>query len=462
MKKFILFVAIAASSFTTQSQALSYEDLGLLFSQSDLNGSARFTAMSGAFGALGGDVSAITINPAGLSVFNRSNVTLGFNTRTTDYTTNYYGNSFTTQEEYFQLSNAGAVLVIDDYNNSDWSKFAIGVNYRILKDFENTFYAEGNSGFASFNTFPLDNSPNNPTLYDIAEEQQFSNFYDGDISELNFGFSALFQEKLHLGAVVNTYSLTFSQQAVLREFNNDGSGNTLDAKFYQENFTSGAGFSVGAGFIYKANDQFRFGVSYQTPTWYTEIIEDTNIIENDGYYGDTEIIVSNNNTIYDNTAGGFLPVQSLLYKLQTPSKLTASAALVFGKFGLISFDYSTRNYQNIELSGANFINENNFFETQLRRTNAYNVGTEWRFNRLSLRGGYRYEQSPDANAIDSDNLESYSLGLGYNFGNVKVDFAYSNNNRTSIYNFYPQYQQVDPANITIDNSNFTASVSISL
>ena len=44
--------------------------------------------------------------------------------------------------------------------------------------------------------------------------------------------------------------------------------------------------------IYKASKNLRLGVSYQTPIWYSEIIEDTNIVDNDGYFGVTEISVS--------------------------------------------------------------------------------------------------------------------------------------------------------------------------
>lgn len=86
--------------------------------------------------------------------------------------------------------------------------------------------------------------------------------------------------------------------------------------------------------------------------------------------------------------------------------------------------------------------------------------TEFRLDKLSLRGGYRYEQSPDANAIDSDNLESYSLGLGYNFGTVKFDIAYTSNSRTGLYNFYPQFNGIDAAELNIDNTLITAGISL--
>jgi long-subunit fatty acid transport protein len=462
MKKFILFVALAAVSFTSYSQALGYEDLGILFSQNDGNGSARFVAMGGAFGALGGDVTALAVNPAGVSVFKGSHASIAFQSRSTDYMTNYYGNTVTTQDEYFRLSSAGAVFSFEETNSNDWSRVSFGVNYRILVDFDNTFLASGNSGFATFDTFPLDADPDNPIIYGIAENQNFINSYTGDVSELNLAFGGVFQDNLHVGFGINFQDLNFAQRATLREANNDGNGNTLDARFYQENFTTGTGFNFSAGFIYKVNKSFRIGASYQSPTWFTELIEDSNIVNNDGFFGDTEIIVSNDNIIYDNTAGGFLPTQSLLYRLRTPSQITLSSAIIFGKTGLLSFDFISRNFQGLNLSGDDFTNENLFFDDSLRRTNSFNVGTEWRFNRLSLRGGYRYQQSPDANAIDSDNLQSYSAGLGYNFGTVKINLAYSNNNRTGLYNFYPQFPQVDAAEIDIDNTMVTLGIAVSL
>ena len=41
-------------------------------SQTDLNGTARYLGMSGAFGALGGDISSMSTNPAGLGIYRSS------------------------------------------------------------------------------------------------------------------------------------------------------------------------------------------------------------------------------------------------------------------------------------------------------------------------------------------------------------------------------------------------------
>lgn len=460
MKRFFTIAALFSATFMSNSQSLSYEDLGILFSQNDNNGSARFTAMSGAFGALGGDISSINVNPAGLSVFNNSEFSGTFNSRNSEITSTYYGNSTTTQDQFINLSNVGAVLVFDSAYSKDWSKFAIGVNYKITKDFADSFLTQGNSNITTFSEYPLDT--NNPALiYNIADEQRFNNAYTGELSEINVGFSSVHQNKLHIGASLNFYDLSFSQRSTLTEFNSDINGNELDANLYQENFTVGSGFSMNMGFIYKANQSFRFGLSYQTPTWFTELTERTNILDNDGFFGDTEIIVSENNRIYDNTAGGNYPSQSFIYKLKTPSKLTASAAFIFGKNGLLSLDYTNKNYKSIQLSGDDFSSENQSFQDNYRNTNNFNLGTEWRFDRFSVRGGYMFEQSPDKAALDSDNLEGYSLGAGYNFGNFKLDFSFTDNNKTSIYNFYQGFN-VNPTNLDLNNRIFTATVTLAL
>lgn len=72
MKKITAIAILFAVTITSYAQSLGYQDLGVLFSQDDLNGSARFTSMGGAFGALGGDISVMNINPAGIAVFNNS------------------------------------------------------------------------------------------------------------------------------------------------------------------------------------------------------------------------------------------------------------------------------------------------------------------------------------------------------------------------------------------------------
>jgi len=461
MKKITLLALFYAIAFPAVSQSLGYQNLALLFSKENNSGTARFNAMSGAFGALGGDVSAIKINPAGAAIFNSSLFSNTLNSRSTDITSTYYGNSNTTQNEYFNFSQGGAVFVFNSYTNSNWTKFAFSFNYSIRNDFRDHFLANGNSKFASFNEFPLDtNEPK--TQYNNSESQQYENVYKGEVSEYNFAVSGVYQHDLYLGISVNTFDLNFNQRSILSEQNNDGAGTVLNADFLQVNHTVGAGFSLSAGFIYKATKKLRLGFSYQTPIWFTEIDEETNIINNDGFFGDTEIAITGNNTTYANTAGSYYPSQIYSYNLKTPSKTTASLAYIFGSNGLISIDYSYKNYTKMEFSDAGFSAENRFFANDLKNTHTMNIGSEWRFNALSLRGGYHYEQSPYKNAIKSDNDKGYSFGAGYKFGTTKLDFSYQNSSHTALYDFYPQYNEVNAADLTIDNRIVSVTLTFSL
>ncbi|VAW26595.1 putative hemin receptor, partial [hydrothermal vent metagenome] len=58
MRKLYLIVMLCIT-YISSAQTLSYNDIGVLFSQEKINGTARYNAMSGAFGALGGDLSSI-------------------------------------------------------------------------------------------------------------------------------------------------------------------------------------------------------------------------------------------------------------------------------------------------------------------------------------------------------------------------------------------------------------------
>ncbi|MDR2791632.1 MAG: hypothetical protein LBB27_02680, partial [Tannerellaceae bacterium] len=77
MKKIIVAFA---GLLLTGGTAFGQSQLDALrYGQTDLNGTARALGMGGAFGALGGDVSVMGGNPAGLGVFRSSEwvITLG-------------------------------------------------------------------------------------------------------------------------------------------------------------------------------------------------------------------------------------------------------------------------------------------------------------------------------------------------------------------------------------------------
>ena len=88
MKKYITLVLFGLTVTTMQSQDITD---AIRFSQENLNGTARFRAMGGAFGALGGDFSSLNVNPAGSAIFANNQVTFTLNSFGTNNKSNYFG-----------------------------------------------------------------------------------------------------------------------------------------------------------------------------------------------------------------------------------------------------------------------------------------------------------------------------------------------------------------------------------
>ncbi len=449
MKKLFL-AAMLCIAFISNAQTLGYNDIGVLFSKEKINGTARYNAMSGAFGALGGDLSAIETNPAGAAVFLNSEFALSLNIKNSETIVNYYGNNEFSENDITSLSQAGGVFVFESYSrNSAWGKVALGFNYSIANDFETQWFAKGNNNYPTWIDDPNDDN----IQYLDTDGQYFENFNDGRNDKYSFTFASELNNNMYLGASFSTYDIENLQRILLEEYNKDGNGNNLDASLIQELYTYGEGFSFNIGLISKASENMRLGLAYQSPVWYT--------LSEDYLDSDLEVYVSNTDELITDFSG----YNAFDYKLRTPSKLTGSFAYIFEKQGLISIDYIYKNYSNIELDMAGnfgFIEENKAFNADLEARGELRMGTEWRFDKLSIRGGYHFEKSPYKNALDSDATEGFSLGAGYKFRGGKIDASYQKDTNTAAYNFYPQYNNINAAELDIDTSKITVTLVLNI
>ncbi|WP_424656001.1 OmpP1/FadL family transporter [Capnocytophaga granulosa] len=119
--------------FSLLGGVLSAQNLtdGLRYSMEGLNGTSRFNAMSGAFSSLGGDLSAVALNPAGTSIFTRSemSVTLsGVNSKND-------ANGLTTISSDFLLSQFGVAFPIA-IGEEGWKNIAFAFNYQKTHNFD--------------------------------------------------------------------------------------------------------------------------------------------------------------------------------------------------------------------------------------------------------------------------------------------------------------------------------------
>lgn len=440
---FSLFIGLVINA-----QILNYDEFGILLSQENKQGTARTMAMKGAFGALGGDLSAISINPASGAVFMESaaTFTLGFNQK--DLMSDFYGNQVQNSNSNLNVAQIGGLLVFNNNTQEDGlNKIAIALNYGILNNFNNSWVASSTSFPASYFDYPN------------VEFQQYKNITSGKQAELNFSIAAQFNDVLYIGASLNAYNINYIEDSTREEIAYDNEGNYIDSfeSFWQE--VQGDGLSLGLGAIFKITQGLRLGLSYISPVWY-EIHEENNMFEEytDDAYGYYDVFYSNDPPAYGNNIN---KIQAYDYALRTPSKLTGSIAYVFGKQGLISADVTRKNYKGINLN-PNIIQTNEYIDTILKASYKLNFGTEWRIDKISIRGGYSYEQNPYTDAIDSDNLTGIAFGLGYDFGKFTIDIAYDYSEQTDYYNFYPDINFINGSELTKNYDKVIATVAFKL
>lgn len=487
MKKILLYLSLLATGLIN-AQEVRPED-GIRYSLQDINGTARFRAMSGAFGALGGDLSSLNVNPAGSVFFNNNYASISASVLNSKNKSNYFGTTTNENSSTLDLNQLGAVFIFTS-DEKNWNKIALGFNYENMKDFDNDLFLSGtnpnnsiskyfvdyanlyanSSDFAydqaqmGYDTYIIDPT-SNPDVF-VSNVPSGGNYYQANaISTTGFNgkmtanVAASYRDFLSIGLNLNLHITDYVRSSSLYESNSNPE-NTLpqstirEIRFDNEVYTYGTGFSFNLGAIVKPTEFLRLGLSYESPTWYrlndelTQDLYTTSINNPDGiqspYYQSPIMIFPT-------------------YKLQTPAKATGSIAYIFKNIGLISFDISRKDYSSIEFkpkSDNTFRNINNFYTDNLK-DNALEIrlGGEYKYKQFSFRAGYRFEESPYKVDYAMGDLTGYSGGIGYNFGHNRLDLAYTNAHRN--YNQYLISSGMnDTARIRTTQNNVTLTYSI--
>lgn len=496
MKKIVFLICIGFSFNVTQSQEI--QD-AIRYSQDNLNGTARFRAMGGAFGALGGDLSSLNVNPAGSSIFSNNQLTISLSTFNKKNESNYFGTNTSESDSSFDMNQTGGVFVFKNQNpSSNWKKFSVAVNYENTNNFDNSIFSAGTNPtrsvanyFTSYaNGVPLGliTSSNYASLDHGAQQaylgyegyiinpvtdldtnslytsnvtpggnyyQENSIYSSGYNGKLSFNAATSYKNKVYFGVNLNSHFTDYVRSSSFYESNNNTLGTdytVTNLRFDNNLHTYGTGFSFQLGAIAKLTDEIRLGLAYDSPIWYNlsdefsqnlVAIRANNLNELPADVVDPQII-----NYYDP------------YKLTTPSKITGSFAYIFGKTGLISIDYSYKDYGNTKFEPENdpyYRGLNSEMSNTLKSSGELRLGAEYKIKEWSLRGGYRFEESPYKNGTTIGDLNSISAGLGYNFGMFKLDFAYTNAQRNSQQPFFSQ-GFTDGAKIKSTNNDFTMTL----
>ena len=148
----------------------------LQMSQTDLRGTSRFQSMAGAFGALGGDLSTMTQNPAGIGVYRSSDLGL---TLSLDCNSVKSGVD-KLNESKFNVNNVGYVGAIR-LNSESVPNLNFGFSYNRVKSF-NRHYIGGVTGIeSSMSNFIADEFVNVPgfTADDLYWLDDYNPYFDG-------------------------------------------------------------------------------------------------------------------------------------------------------------------------------------------------------------------------------------------------------------------------------------------
>ena len=140
MKLFLRLILVSSGVFFVYLNATAQVDFGTLslaFSQTGNGGTARVNGFGGANTALGGDLSSILSNPAGLGFYNRSDVSLTPVISIHSNSTDYLGSTMNSSESKFSLGNLGIVFnkTKSDEVPGNWRGGNFGFSYNRINAF---------------------------------------------------------------------------------------------------------------------------------------------------------------------------------------------------------------------------------------------------------------------------------------------------------------------------------------
>ncbi len=480
---------LLTAAFLTFAGAMAQNvDDALRYSQIFYTGTARFMSMGGAFTALGGDMSTLSQNPAGIGVFRSSEISLSpqlFHSKTS---ANFNGLS----DDYlynFNLGQAGIVSSLISGNaTSGLISLNVGYSFNKTNNLNSSARIQGNSTTSSMADYWADNSFGTSyrdlsgaagIAYDAwildtitgtganTYGTVFSNYGDnassdygqnirrlisnqGFTGEHAFSIGGNYSNKVFFGATLGISRLRYTGHYEHLE----KADYYLDSQFsdftYVEHFeNTGTGISLKIGTIIKPTEELRIGFAFHSPTLYRI---------NERFY---------DNITSNFTDGGHYEFKNdelaYNYALTTPFRALAGIAYQFKKMALFSLDYEFVDYTTIRFSetGDNYdYSEKNLeIKNTLKPASNVRLGGEFRFNKMYFRGGYGYYGKVFKTGEVNDNMfnRSISLGAGFREQNINIDFGFTNLRNEQNYILYNTSFETASAKLTNSRNIFTVT-----
>jgi hypothetical protein len=442
------------------------------FSQTDLNGSARSMSMGGAFGALGGDMSAMSHNPAGLGVYRSSEIQGTFDFNNTNVKADWGGIKNSRQYNAFGMDNFSYEGYFPTGFERGIKGWNIGFSYNKVKEFNRKYSAAGKAQFSladyvasrATNAFGSDGGI---YLNELQLTDTYDPYYNHDLSGQwlpILGYESGFyvpaddrnpQNDIYYGAFPNAPQetvLDIRERGSMKEYNFSAATNISDVVFlgmtlgitdidyrmasrHHETFsgsdnltlensleTEGTAYSVNLGVIVRPINALRLGVAFNSPKWYK--MTDYYFATGDSYLGSDNPPSMSAETPVENSVAD--------YALQTPARWIFSVAGVIGTSALLSLDYELTDYRMMRLGERegddfSFDADNSIINDDFKYAHTIKAGAEIKPTpRLAVRAGYVWQSNPMTHYLTDTNnpSEVYTAGTVPHYTTIAAPTAY--------------------------------------
>ncbi len=477
MKKAILIFFLCF--LLLQSFAQSPDDI-LKYSYFPQHGSARNVAIGGAMGSLGGDITSMYVNPAGLGLYKTSEVVISPAFQFNNNKAAFRGTDLSSNKTAFDLGLTGAVFGSQNqYSKNKSEAFGIAVNQ--TANFNNTITYSGQNNLSSYSEqFAEEIAKNGYSLNDLlsnASPAPFGSspaFYtylvdtttvngqtiikgtpesildaggalnqtktvktNGGIYEVALSYAANTNDKFYYGFTLGIPIVSYRRNNFFREQSatNDATSDFAYSEWNDQLKTNGYGLNAKLGLLYKPTNFVRLGLAIHTPTYYTLTDKESSNMTTAFKNPDTALSVSSATF----TDGG---VGSTRYITNTPWRFIVSGSYVLHEVndvsrqrGFITADaeyvtYGSARYKSdghLEESSddAYFTNVNSVIKNYYKGAFNFRVGGEVKFNTIAVRLGGAYYGNPYRDAALSSSITQVSGGLGYRSKGIFIDLTYA-------------------------------------
>ena len=516
MKKRILWLSLPlALGQASYSYAQDATD-ALRYSQLQFGGSARTLGIGGANVALGADYGSVSSNPAGLGLYQKSEIqiTPGFSVGQGEGTllngTSSAG-PLSQNANNFNFS-GGAVFSSRSsrlgYGSDDsaWKGGAFAIGFTRIADFNGGSNYLGtvndrNSILQRLREYrtPLTGSNNGsivsqaPDSYYNLDGLAYGGFLtdvdrgrrgqdtlltqirrgaitqgekittSGSMSQFDLAYGGSYRDKLYIGLGLGIVTSNYHSRRTFTESENDPSTTFRDLSLYDEVQTRGTGVNARLGLIYRVVDAVRIGASVQTPTWmrmtdtYSQSLT-TNYTDNAGNVNETNTPSTGTN--------------QYAYTITTPFRANGGVAVTIGKYGFLTGDVEYVGYQQARLDSnpnntlgdnADFSADNADIQRNYAKAVNLRFGGEARLDIFRVRLGYaRYGSPYNSSSVLSQNATGlaqnyYTAGLGLRTGSFFVDVAGVYTRYNTYYSPYLLNDYSEPV-VQVKNDRYTTTL----